>query len=107
MEKRKLQKLVKKTNKTTLILAILFLLFGIGGGIGTVWYITKNDTFTLNGDSEIVLNVGDTYIEQNAVAIAFGKDISNGVQIEGEVDTTKEGEFVLEYEIYQVVYYFC
>jgi len=52
---------------------------------------------TLNGDSNITLYVGDTYVEEGAIA----KDNIDGnvsVEIKGNVDTSKEGNYTVAYE---------
>ena len=92
------EKAVKKTHKGTLLLALLFLIVGAAAGAAAAWFLTKNDCFTLNGEKQIELALGQTYEEQGAVAVSFGKDISDKIAISGdEVDTTADG-------VYRVVY---
>lgn len=97
--KSKLEKEVKKLHVGTIIFVIVFLVLGVGAGVGVTYFLTKDDVFKLNGESEITLNVGDTYTEEKATAIAFGKDVSASVKIKGTVDTSKEGRYVVEYTI--------
>lgn len=101
MAKRKSlgSKIIRESNKLTLFLVCLFLLFGICIGAGVTFFITKNDTFIVNGYTEMVLKVNDVYTEEGAKVVAFGKDISNSVEIEGTVDTTKEGEYIIKYTV--------
>ena len=99
MAKRKLKTKLKKAHKKHFWLALLFLCIGVGAGFGTTYFLTRNDIFEINGKTEITLEVGDKYVEQGAKAIAFGKDISGSVKIEGKVDTTKVGRYVLKYTI--------
>lgn len=96
---KKLQKQIKKANPITIILVCLFALIGVGAGLGTSYFLTRNDVFKINGETEITLNIGDTYQEQGATAIAFGKDISKEVKVDGVVDTTKEGRYVIKYTV--------
>lgn len=63
---KQVEKTVKKTHKATVVLAVLFLLIGIAAGVGASWFLTKDDTFELNGEKVIRLTVGDTYEEQGA-----------------------------------------
>ena len=90
---------VKKLNKITLLLVLLFCILGAGIGLGATYFLTKDDVFKINGETEIILNIGDVYIEQGAKAIAFGKDISSDIEITGEVDTTKEGKYIIKYTV--------
>ena len=55
---------------------------------------------TLEGDSEITLNVGDKYEElgiKSVVDANDGKLTENDVEIKGEVDTSKVGTYTVEY----------
>ena len=52
----------------------------------------------LNGDDEIKIYVGDTFIDEGAVAIDnYDKDITDNIIIESNLDTTKEGEYSIVY----------
>lgn len=90
---------IKKVNPITLIVAVFCLLVGVLGGWFGYKAITKNDTFELNGEKEITLNVGDAFVDEGAKIVAFGRDISQDVIIQGEVDTTKANEYVLTYTV--------
>ena len=98
-KKSKNMQIISKIGKKSIFFIVLCLIFGLAVGVGTVFVLTKDDVFKLNGETEIVLNVGDSYTEQYATAIAFGKDISSDIIIEGEVDTSKKGEYILTYTV--------
>lgn len=102
--KKKLKNELKKAHKKHFLLALLFLVIGIGAGFGATYFLTRNDVFKLNGETEITLNVGDEYVEQGAKIVAFGKDISSSVKVEGTVDTTKAGRYVLKYTVDNIRY---
>ncbi len=71
----------------------------------------KNENFDLNGikinligDEEIYLNLNDKYIEQGAKAYTKdNKDISSLIKIDGTVDTSKEGSYIITYYIGKAV----
>lgn len=94
-----LAKTISKANKTTILLFAMFLIIGIAIGAISFHFITKNDVFAIVGETEITLNVGDSYHEEGAIAVAFGKDISSTIIIDGEVDTTSAGEYVIKYTV--------
>ena len=94
-----INKVIKKADKRALFCILLSLILGICCGVIAMFVAIQNDTFELIGQSEIVLEVGDTYTEQKAKAIAFGKDISSDIKIIGNVDTSKEGEYVIKYRV--------
>ena len=96
---KKIQNKVKKVNPITMIFIVIFAIIGVSVGVGVSYYFTRNDVFKINGETEITLNIGDSYIEDGATAIAFGKNISSSVKIDGEVDTTKEGRYVIKYTV--------
>lgn len=89
----------KKTHKATLILVFVFIVLGIGSGFCATYFLTKNDIFKINGETEITLSLNDTYVEEGATAIAFGKDISSNILIVGEVDTSVAGKYVITYTV--------
>ena len=63
-----------------------------------------NDNITinieLNGSENIELKKGDTYKELGARATdSNGNDVSQKIIIDGKVDTSKEGEYIVIYSI--------
>ena len=55
---------------------------------------------TLNGESHITLNVGDTYSEQGATAKDDKDgDISSKISISGSVNTSKAGKYTITYSV--------
>ena len=82
-----IKKQLNKFNKTTKIICFFLFFLSFFGGIFTTYYLTRNDTFELIGETHLILNIGDKYIEKGAKIIAFGKDISNQVEITGSVNT--------------------
>ena len=63
----------------------------------------KNDSvlkLELLGSKTIILEVGEKYIEPGALATdTIDGDISKNISIEGNVDTTRPGTYILTYEI--------
>ena len=57
-------------------------------------------TIILNGDEEITLYLNDTYTEQGAHAIDnYDDDLTESILIEGNVDTSREGTYQLNYQV--------
>lgn len=96
---KKVNKKLSKFTTTTKIICVFLFVLAVFGGVFTTYYLTKDDTFTLIGGTEITLNIGDEYIEQGVKIIAFGKDISNEVIITGTVNTNVADEYVLKYTV--------
>src|SRR5690606_15390883 len=55
---------------------------------------------TLNGDETIEVPVGDTFVDPGATAIdEFDGDLSEKIQVSGEVDTNFIGTYTLTYDV--------
>ena len=98
-KKKTVARAVNNLDRKTIAFVVIFLILGLAIGALSMFMVIKDDTFKLNGESEIVIGVGGTYTELSAKAIAFGKDISDDVKISGEVNTSKEGEYIIKYTV--------
>ena len=90
---------IRKTPKSILICIMTFLVLGFIIGYSSILILSKNDSFEINGDKTITLNINDEYKEQGAKAIEFGIDLSKNIQIESNLDTSNEGEYVVIYTV--------
>ena len=89
----------KKTKKMPVFLTtllIIAIIFG-AGGFFTFKLLTQNDEFTIIGDKQIALTVGDEYVEQGVKIVSFGKDKSSEVVIESTIDTSVAGKYYVKY----------
>ena len=60
----------------------------------------KAPTITLNGESNMTLNVGESYTEKGATAKdEKDGDISNKISISGTVNTSKAGTYIITYRV--------
>lgn len=96
-----MSKKAKKGNIKNFTLAVLVILLAIGcvGGFFLANYITKNDKFEIIGEKTIVLTLGETYEDEKAVVISFGKDISDKVVSENNIDYSVAGEYYIKYSV--------
>ncbi len=60
-------------------------------------YIILKPKMVLVGNKHITLTINDQYVELGAKAKYFDKDISNQIEIKGEVDTNKIGTYIVTY----------
>ncbi len=97
--KKKTKKIVSKFSSATKIVACMFFALCLFCGVATTYFITKNDTFEIIGELEVEINLGESYEDQGVKIIAFGKDISDQVEIIGEVDTTFADDYVIKYKV--------
>jgi hypothetical protein len=96
--KKQAEKQARKKPWYALLLIVILAFGGVGGFFGAK-FLTRNDTFEINGDQEVVLEVGDYYVEKGATIISFGRDISKTVKIDSTVDTTTAGQYYVKYTV--------
>ena len=97
--KNKVEKSAKKRPLTFLLMVALLLGCGVGGYF-TASAICKNDCFEIIGEKEVVLTVGETFVDEGARAISFGRDISDKIVVaENTVDTEKAGQYYIKYTV--------
>lgn len=73
---------------------ILIVVLAISSGS---FYLFYNPNISLLGDDEIIINVGDNYIDSGAT-IDFFLDVDKYINVEGNVDNTKCGEYIIKYK---------
>ena len=66
--------------------------------VGYVFFRSSNTTVALNGAKETIIQYAESYIEEGAKAFYKGKDIGAARITSSTVDTTKIGEYEVEYE---------
>ena len=95
--KKEAKKQVKK--KPWLLVVVLLLALSAVGGFFTAKVLTQNDTFEIIGEQTIYLQVGETYQDEGAKVISFGRDLSDQVKSENTVDTSVAGDYYIKYTV--------
>lgn len=95
---------VKKKHPIAFIIVILMFAVGIIGGYFTVKTLTKNDTFELIGEKYITLTLGQSYQDEGAKAVFFGRDVSDEIVIENNIDFSSAGQYYIKYEYSNFLY---
>ena len=109
---KKMKKALKKIHRGYLIVIAVSLLLGAVGGAFFAYYTTAKDEFTLNGDKETTVTVGETltYEDEGVKCISMGKDLSDKVEIKTNMtrsadgktfvgDTSFAGEYYITYTV--------
>ena len=93
--RKKIEKQVRALHPLTLFLACLFLAGGIAAGFFGVRYLRRDDICTLEGVQLRELTVGEplTYTEEGLRVVAFGKDISDRVTVETNMQQNADGTY--------------
>ena len=104
-KKKNLVEKAQKKHPISFLIVIVIFVVAICGGYFTSKALTKDDKFEIIGEKEIILTLGDDYIEEGAVAIAFGKDISSQIEIDSsDLDLTQAGEYYIKYSVDNFLY---
>ena len=102
---KKVNKQLKKISFGAMVGAILLLIVGVVGGYFGVKFMVRNDCFVLNGQDELTLQLGETYTDEGAKIVSFGKDVSEDIIIETDLKQNEDGSYYAEQEgTYFMVY---
>lgn len=91
----------KKSTKmsVSVIVTILALVIGAVCGYFVSQKLTENDKFEIVGEKVIEVEVGGTYEDEGAIVISFGKDLSDKIKTETNVDYSTEGQYYIKYTV--------
>lgn len=98
----KKEKKENKSSKKKLLSLIITLVVVIGGAVGGYFVaqkITENDKFAIIGEKVIEIEVGEEYVDEGAIVISFGKNISDKIIVENTIDNTTVGEYYIRYTV--------
>lgn len=100
--RKKVNKILKKQlTGVSLFFAVLFLIIGIFIGF-YLYNINNKEGFSkieLNGNGIVNLKVGDNYNEEGFTMVIDDYDYADKVLVNGSVDTSKEGVYVITYTL--------
>ena len=100
--RKKVNKILKKQlTGVSLFFAVLFLIIGIVIGF-YLYNINNKEGFSkieLNGNGIVNLKVGDNYNEEGFTMVIDDYDYTRKVLVNGSVDTSKEGVYVITYTL--------
>ena len=100
--RKKVNKIIKKQlTGVSLFFAVLFLIIGIVIGF-YLYNINNKEGFSkieLNGNGIVNLKVGDNYNEEGFTMVIDDYDYADMVLVNGSVDTSKEGVYVITYTL--------
>ena len=100
--RKKVNKILKKQlTGVSLFFAVLFLIIGIVIGF-YLYNINNKEGFSkieLNGNEIVNLKVGDNYNEEGFTMVIDDYDYADKVLVNGSVDTSKEGVYVITYTL--------
>lgn len=91
--KRSAKSTLKNAGAKTLIIVLLCLILGVAVGFGAWWFVCKDDCFKLVGNDEIVLTLDEKYVDEGVEIVAFGKDESESIVIETNLQIDENGNF--------------
>ena len=65
----------------------------------SILYFNIKPIIKINGDKNIILNLNEVYEEKGSQAFILGKDVSDDIELIGDVDTEKVGTYEIKYYI--------
>lgn len=106
---KQLKKKLKKIHPVTKAIAILFLVIGVAGGALFSLHTFQNDRFLLKGETNFSIDVGETYtyVEQGVDAVCFGRDVSNKLTVETDLEKDADGNYIIPTDkagVYTITY---
>ncbi|MBE7076391.1 MAG: hypothetical protein E7374_00675 [Clostridiales bacterium] len=97
-ESKKVNKKLKKLGFGTVCLILFVLAVGVAGGFFGVKFLTRNDCFEIVGNDELTLTLDKTYEDTGVKIVAFGKDESDKVEIETNLEKHEDGTYSADSE---------
>ena len=103
-KKAKKSKKNDKKRQIFLFSMVIMLVMGavVGYFIGKA--VIKNDEFVIIGNDVVEIYVGQTYQDEGAKAISFGKDISSKIETESNLNQNEEGQYYIKYTVNNIRY---
>ncbi len=102
---KKAKKQLKKLGFGAVMMALFLLAIGAAGGYFGVKFLTKTDCFELVGKDEITLQLGEIYTDEGANVVSFGKDVSDNIEVETNLEIDSNGKYFAESEgTYYMIY---
>ncbi|MBR1987965.1 MAG: hypothetical protein IKA36_02880 [Clostridia bacterium] len=95
---KKAKKQLKKISFKTILITLLILVLGTAAGYFALQPMMKNDCFIINGKDEITLTIGESYKDEGAKIIAFGKDISTDAKVKTNMEVDEQGNYTSKVE---------
>ena len=105
-------KAISKFHFLTKIVIVVFLVIGIFIGFEICSWVSLQDRFQLKGAAAFSIDVGADggtylYTEEGVEAVCFGRDVSDRLQIETDLERDTEGRYVIPTDkegVYTITY---
>lgn len=106
---KSIEKKMKKLHPVTKAVVIICLVVGIACGALFSLHSFKEDRFVLKGETNFSLDVGEvyTYTEEGIEAICFGRDVSDKLTVETDLERDANGNYIIPTDkagVYTITY---
>ena len=107
--RRRAKSKLKKLHTATKVAAVLFFIIGIAAGAYACILMSRNDVFALKGSTAFSVDAGKpyTYTEEGVEAIQFGRDVSDKIVVETDLEKDANGNYVIPTDkegVYTITY---
>ncbi|MBO5772180.1 MAG: DUF5011 domain-containing protein [Clostridia bacterium] len=101
-----------KSKRTTYFVFVVFFVLGAVLAVFTFNALCANDTFELVGEKQVVVSLGEEYLDEGVKIVSMGRDISSnakltiklGDQIVDSVDVNQAGTYIITYTVEDLRY---
>ena len=90
--------------RLSLIFLMIFFVIAVVCGYFVARHITRNDVFEIIGEKEITISIGESYQDEGARAISFGRDITDKIKSESTVNNEVAGSYYIKYTVDDIRY---
>lgn len=113
--KRSTSRQIKNLGWKAVLIVLMVTIIGVAIGASGCWVMCRNDEFTMIGNDEITLTLKDetedgynarnSYIDEGVKVVSFGRDVSDCVYIETNLNKTEDGAYYAdEIGTYYIIY---
>lgn len=107
--KKSIKKAAKKTHPATKFAVVVCLLVGLAVGVIFSRSTFKNDHFVLKGQAQYSIEAGSafTYTEEGVDAVCFGRDVSDKLHVETDLQKDAAGNYIIPTDkegVYTITY---
>lgn len=83
----------KKVSGKAILIALLSFVLALAVGASVCFFLSRNDTFAINGSDELTFVLGETYADEGVTIKEFGFDLSNKAVVETNLKTNDDGKY--------------
>ena len=101
---KQVERKMKKAGPITALVIVIFFVVGLLGGYLTFLLTSSRDCFEMLGEEEVTLTLDEKYIDEGVKIIEFGKNISENVEYDTNLQVSGDEFYAEEVGAYYIKY---